>query len=837
VVTVPYDEALEALARPLEFAARDSFANVDRVRELGTTLPLLASRIAGFVTAERKERLRVWARDVARWDVLPRTERERLVAAGLRMCAVLRQSAPVAKNSAPASNASARSVDTPTTATTREGSPALATPLLGLPGVGPATAQKLAERGLTSVGDVLFFLPRRWDDLRQLVTFAQLTPGTLAVTRGLVKKSRVMFARGRRILDVTFADDAGRELTARWFHVRGGMAQRFTVGARFLVSGTPRLNKHGAVEMVHPETLSDEDEAGVPPGVRVRYPEVEGVPARTVEKLCRAVCERFAAEVPDGIPRVLAQRLALVSQADAARALHLPPPDLDSDSLRALNDGTAPPQRRLIFDEFFFLQLGLLRRRGTARREPGLALPAASRPGEALRRFLSALPFSPTHAQQRAIAEIARDLCEPHPMHRLLQGDVGSGKTVVAFAACELACASGFQAAIMAPTEILAEQHARTLEKWAQATGRSLALLTASTPRAARESQLALLAAGKLDIVCGTHALLAERVAFAKLGVVVIDEQHRFGVAQRALLRDKGGMLHAGTRAAPHLLVMTATPIPRTLALTAYGDLDLTILDELPPGREPPATRVLHGASGRARALKELRAALDDKRQVYWVCPLIEESEKLEQADVKLADVTEAADWLASELGDGVPMGMVHGRLPTPDRDRVMRAFRAGELRVLVATTVIEVGVDVPAASMMVIEGAERFGLAQLHQLRGRIGRGGGKSSCLLLAGSRAGDAGDRLDVMARLSDGFKVAEEDLRIRGPGELFGTRQAGMPRLRYADLVRDAELLRLARVEASELLLADPTLEQADHAMTRRVLDARWAEARLFGEEAG
>ncbi|MGZ3408001.1 MAG: ATP-dependent DNA helicase RecG, partial [Polyangia bacterium] len=433
--------------------------------------------------------------------------------------------------------------------------------------------------------------------------------------------------------------------------------------------------------------------------------------------------------------------------------------------------------------------------------------------------------------------EIAHDLAEPHPMHRLLQGDVGSGKTVVAYAACELAVASGFQAAIMAPTEILAEQHARTLAAWAEATGRSLALLTASTPRAARESQLALLAAGKLDIVVGTHALLAERVAFARLGMVVIDEQHRFGVAQRALLRDKGGMLHAGARAAPHLLVMTATPIPRTLALTAYGDLDLTILDELPPGREPPRTRVLHGKTGRARALDELRAALDAGRQAYWVCPLIEESEKLESADIKLADVTEAADWLAGELGDDVPMGVVHGRLPTAERDRVMRAFRSGALRVLVATTVIEVGVDVPAASMMVIEGAERVGLAQLHQLRGRIGRGGGKSTCLLVAGSRAGDAGDRLGVMAETADGFKVAEEDLRIRGPGEIFGTRQAGMPRLRYADLVRDVELLRLARAEAFALLEADPLLAAPEHATTRAVLDARWAEARLFGEEAG
>jgi ATP-dependent DNA helicase RecG len=815
-----YEEALASWRKQLTEAFADPSAT-----DFGDRLVLGVAGVAGYVANERKERLRTWARDVKRWDVLPKTERERLVAAGLRYCALLANEKPVTRPAPPPV----------VVKQTVEGSATLATPLLGFPGVGPSTAQKLAARELTAVGDVLHFLPRRWDDLRELVPISALVVGQLQVTRGRVARARVAFGRGRRILDVTFVDDEGAELGARWFHFFGGMQQRFVVGARFLISGVVRDRK-GAREMIHPETLADDGESATP-GVRVRYPEVEGVPARTVEKLCRAVAERFAAEVPDGVPRAIADKLALGSQADALRALHLPPPDLPPEAVRALNDGVAPAQRRLVFDEFFFLQLGLARRRGTARREAGLALAAAKTSEATLKRFIGALPFSPTRAQKQAIAEIAKDLSEPHPMHRLLQGDVGSGKTVVAFAACELAVASGFQAAIMAPTEILAEQHARTLTAWAEATGRSLALLTASTPRAARESALALLAAGKLDIVVGTHALLAERVAFARLGMVVIDEQHRFGVAQRALLRDKGGMLHAGARAAPHLLVMTATPIPRTLALTAYGDLDLTILDELPPGREPPATRVLHGQTGRARALKELRAALDGGRQAYWVCPLIEESEKLESADIKLADVTEAADWLAGELGDEVPMGVVHGRLPTADRDRVMRAFRAGALRVLVATTVIEVGVDVPAASMMVIEGAERFGLAQLHQLRGRIGRGGGRSTCLLVAGSRAGDAGDRLGVMADTADGFKVAEEDLRIRGPGEIFGTRQAGMPRLRYADLVRDAELLRVARAEAFALLEADPPLAQPEHAVTRAVLDARWAEARLFGEEAG
>jgi ATP-dependent DNA helicase RecG len=522
-------------------------------------------------------------------------------------------------------------------------------------------------------------------------------------------------------------------------------------------------------------------------------------------------------------------------QAEALRALHLPPPDLDGAALAALNDGAAPAVRRLVFDELFFMQLGLARRRGSARRERGLALsPGVREARAALAPAIAALPFPLTAAQARAIDELAADLAVPHPMHRLLQGDVGSGKTVVAWSACELACAAGYQAAVMAPTELLAEQHARTLEPWARARGRTLALLTASTTRKSQRERMAGLAGGTVDVVVGTHALLAERVEFARLGLVVIDEQHRFGVAQRALLADKGGLLHEGERAAPHLLVMTATPIPRTLALTVYGDLDVTVLDELPPGRQPPTTKVLAGQRGRARALAALRAAVADGRQGYWVCPLVGE-EGASKEEGALADVVETAAWLGGELA--VAVGVVHGRLPGAEREAVMRAFRAGELRVLVATTVIEVGVDVPAASIMVVDGAERFGLAQLHQLRGRIGRGGGSSTCLLVAGSRAGDAGERLRVMEESCDGFVVAEADLRIRGPGEIFGTRQAGVPRLRYADPIRDLELLRVARAEAFALLDGDPGLARPEHGVTRAVLEARWAEARLFGGEAG
>ena len=810
-----FRDALDALRRPLEFVARDSFANLEVVRDLGGSLPTLAQHVTGYLPRDKSAGLSGWARDVARWNVLPRPERERLVAAGLRLCTSASMATPMPRAVAP-----------PPPKPAPDAELGLSSTVFGLPGVGPATYSKLQQKGLGTIYDLLHFLPRRWDDLRSLRPVGQLEVGTLAVTLGTVKKVRVIPAFRRRILEVTFTGEDGVELDSRWFQFRGAMHERFPVGARFIVSGNVRRYKD-RVQMIHPETvLIAEGEEGAGRGIRVRYSEIEGIPARLVERLCREVCARFADEIEDGIPDAVRAAMELCTQADALKILHRPDPELSPPELAALNAGEAPPQKRLVFDEFFFLQLGLAKRRGLKRRDEGYVFGGA-KVTRAVDRFVKQLPFEPTGAQTRAIAEVQKDVALGHPMHRLLQGDVGSGKTVVAWAACEMACAARMQAAVMAPTEILAEQHLRTLKPWAEKSGRTVHLLTASTPRASRESTLALLDAGKLDVLIGTHALLAERVSFAQLGMVVIDEQHRFGVAQRALLREKG---EGRGGHPPHLLVMTATPIPRTLALTVYGDLDVTLLDEMPPGREPAATKVIGGKTSRAKALAKLHAALDEDRQAYWVCPLVEESDKID-----LADVTEAAEWLRGELD--VPVGLLHGRMNSNDRDQVMKAFRKGELRVLVATTVIEVGVDVPAASVMIIEGAERFGLSQLHQLRGRIGRGGGKSLCLLLAGTRSGDAGDRLAVMEESSDGFVIAEADLRIRGPGEIFGTRQAGLPRLRYADLVRDAELLRLARKEAFALLERDPDFAAPEHAVTKRVLDTRWAEARLFGEEAG
>jgi ATP-dependent DNA helicase RecG len=500
-----------------------------------------------------------------------------------------------------------------------------------------------------------------------------------------------------------------------------------------------------------------------------------------------------------------------------------------------MNVGASRWQRRLAFGELFALGVAVALRRRERRADAAVPCP----PAPSLAAELAcALPFQPTAAQRRAIAELGADLARPSPMNRLLQGDVGSGKTAVAFAAALQVARARRQTAVMAPTELLAEQHADTWHRWAEATGLRIALLTASTPRGVRASLLSLLAGGQLDVVIGTHSLLSEGVGFAALGLVVIDEQHRFGVAQRARLRDKGD-----GQGAPHLLVMTATPIPRTLALTAYGDLDASVLDELPPGRQPVTTKLVSGARGRAAAYKLIGERAVAGERAYVVCPKIAATPDDDRGDSDAAD--RARPWkdataVAAELAEALPrarVGLVHGRLDAIAREQVMRAFKTGELDVLVATTVIEVGVDVPAATVMVIHDAERFGLAQLHQLRGRVGRGGGAAHCVLLTqGGLGEDAESRLAAMVATHDGFRIAELDLALRGPGELLGPRQAGVPRLRFGDLAQHTQLLLEARGHAEAVLAQDPELVQPAHASLRRALERRLA-GNIYGAEGG
>jgi ATP-dependent DNA helicase RecG len=812
---------LDALRRPLLLASADGFAGLDRIAGIGHALRAGCDRL---LAQEESTELAAWRRTLTGFESLTRDQQAVEVARGLRLIRSLggKASRPVpVPMPQPALCASVPDPDP------------LAAPTHSLKGIGPALAERLAERGITTLEDLLWLLPRRYDDARRVeplhVALAGAEPGQRITAKGTVASVRMIRARGRRWVEMRLVDPSGPPppafLVVRWFNVWGGFEQRFPVGSEVTLSGVAKLRGQH-VEMANPDILGA---AAILP----RHPDVPGVPAGKLRAACLAAVERARAQpdrIDDGVPAAVLERRGLGSLVDAIATLHAPPQDLAPEVIDELDAGTSRWQRRLAWGELFVLGVAVAQRRRA--RRAGVAVPCA--PAASVdARLAAALPFAPTGAQRRAIAEIGADLARPVPMNRLLQGDVGSGKTAVAFAAALQVAAAGRQAAIMAPTEILAEQHHATLSRWGERAGLRTALLTASTPKGVRASLLALLGAGEIDLVVGTHSLLAESVGFARLGLAVIDEQHRFGVAQRVALRGKSD------DGAPHLLVMTATPIPRTLALTAYGDLDVTIIDELPPGRTPATTKVLGGAKDRAGAYKLVKQRVAAGERVFVVCPLVEPADRYDELRAGWVDATSTAEELAASLAPA-RVGLVHGRMGSDERDAAMAALVAGGLDVLVATTVIEVGVDVPAATVMVVEDADHFGLAQLHQLRGRVGRGGGASWCLLVTrGSRTEEARRRLTVMAETHDGFRIAEEDLALRGPGELLGARQAGLPRLRFGDLRTHTELLLEARAEAERVLDADPTLERREHEALRQALARRSArmDAEVFGAEGG
>jgi ATP-dependent DNA helicase RecG len=655
-------------------------------------------------------------------------------------------------------------------------------------GVGPQRAQALAKLGVRSAEDLLLHLPLRYEDRSAFARVTDLRPGVRVSVAGEIAAAGLRRARRMAIYEVRLDDGTGR-LKAVWFNqpflrdvlprsrrvVLFGLVERDAFGSRLLVMRSPQY-----------EIVEGEDAPGIHTGRIV--PVYEKLGPLTVKPL-RRILTHLAGQVPDGLedplPADVRHRLGVIGRGEALRRVHLPG---ESDDLDRLNRFRAPGHVRLIQEELFLFQLGLARRRSgvrAQRKRAAFAISDGTR--EAVKRIL---PFPLTAAQRRVLREIADDMRSPHPMNRLVQGDVGSGKTLVALLSMVIALENGHQSAFMAPTEILAEQHFLTFRRLLARCPYRVELLTSAVKGREREAALARLASGEAQIAVGTHALIQEGVAFHRLGLAVVDEQHRFGVLQREDLRKKGYEVD--------VLVMTATPIPRTLALTAYGDLDASVVDEKPPGRMAIRT-ILRSASERRGVVDLVRRAVDEGRQAYVVYPLVEESEKLE--DVKAA--TEAAEeWTA--LLPGVRVGLLHGRLKSAEREEVMGAFTRGETQVLVATTVIEVGVDVANATVMVIEHAERFGLAQLHQLRGRVGRGAGASTCVLLGHGRLSEvARARLDTMVATEDGFVIAEKDLEIRGPGDFFGTRQWGIPTFRVANLVRDRDLLEKARAEAFRL----------------------------------
>ncbi|KZM40584.1 ATP-dependent DNA helicase RecG [Marinomonas sp. SBI22] len=655
-----------------------------------------------------------------------------------------------------------------------------------LKGVGAALAEKLQKLHIETLQDLIFHLPIRYQDRTRVLPIGQLKFGDEIVVEGKVASCEVQMGK-RRSLVCRIRDDSG-SLCLRFFHFNASQKKQFEAGKAIRCFGEVRRGSTG-LEMFHPEyQLVSDDWQAEDDRLTPIYPLTEGITQNKIRLLCEQALEHLSPyNLQEWLPEQIRQDFQLPALYDAVRYLHQPPTDANIEELKA---GSHPAQYRLSFEELLAHQLSLIGKKFKAKEDLSISL---NEPGEIMDKLLKNLPFSPTNAQNRVVSEILDDLKKGHPMLRLIQGDVGSGKTLVAAMTAAVFVAQDLQVAVMAPTEILAEQHLVNFSQWFKPLGIEVAWMVGKLKGKQREQELAKIASGEAKIVVGTHALFQDSVEFHNLSLAIIDEQHRFGVHQRMALREKGmnGQLQ------PHQLIMTATPIPRTLAMSAYADLDCSIIDELPPGRTPVTTIVVSDQR-RDEVISRVQAACQGGQQAYWVCTLIEESDALQ------CQAAEDTATMLSEQLQGLSIGLVHGRLKAQEKADIMNRFKAGELQLLVATTVIEVGVDVPNASLMVIENPERLGLAQLHQLRGRVGRGSAASHCVLLYKTPLGQQGKaRLSTMRETSDGFKIAEKDLELRGPGELLGSRQTGLMEFKVADLQRDKGLLDQVQATAQRL----------------------------------
>ncbi|MDZ4676884.1 MAG: ATP-dependent DNA helicase RecG [Oligoflexia bacterium] len=693
----------------------------------------------------------------------------------------------------------------------------LDTPVQFIKGVGPKVSSLLARKDIHNVGDVLQWFPRTYEDRRSAKSINQLMPGTLCSFVAQVQHYRMIpMGRTRRMIhEVLLRDDTG-QITGKWFRVPfKSYFESFKPKTLVRVTGEVKEYR-GSKEIHHPDIrVLDEagDEVGEDKdaGLLPIYSETEGLNQKLIRKIVQTALSNVGSLVEETMPEWILRKYGLPPLKEALLKVHKP----GEEDVKAWQEFQTPHQRRLIFEEFFWLELHLARTRHGMIKEKAPALRALTTLSQGIRKQLE---FTLTEGQEKTLADITGDVIHPHPMHRLVQGDVGCGKTVVAFLAAAMVIENGFQVAIMAPTEILAEQHFTKAQSLFANLGINVAFLSGGQKEKDAKVVREGIENGKFQLVVGTHALIQEGVNFNNLGFVIIDEQHRFGVKQRAQLKQKG--------ISPHFLIMTATPIPRTLAMTVYGDLDVSIIKEMPKGRLPITTKVTY-ESKRNLVYDFVRGQLERGRQAYVIYPLVEETEKLD-----LKNATDMAKTLSEEFKPH-SVGLLHGRLKSIEKENLMHQFKAGELRVLVSTTVVEVGVDVPNASVMVIEHAERFGLSQLHQLRGRVGRGIHKSYCILLAGrAQSDEAKRRLEVMAQTQDGFKIAEEDLIIRGPGEFLGTRQSGLPGFRLANLVRDVETLTEARKAAFEILEKDPDLKSPDNKLIHEAVFSRKKSVLLF-----
>jgi ATP-dependent DNA helicase RecG len=798
------NEILERLNRIIESLIKNDFVLLPKTKHLEKTILVLLSSANDLPESFREELKRLFYG----FDMLTLPEKKDRI---LRAKDLLEDFAqgkyePLQINESPV-------VDTfPTVDEYRLSRKVLERSIDTVKGIGPKLAKKFAKKDVYTIEDLLYFIPRDYQDRRKVTPISELVEGESLIVYGEIIKSGPFHYGKRKVYEVVITDGSGY-LSLKWFNFNEGVWRKlYPLGKRIYAYG--EVSRFGRnFEMIHPEVVGDEEEEKLTLEIGKIVPvysSMEGISNKVLRKILKNALEEYLPYVPNLIPSKYLKKTGYLPLRTALEKLHVPDDNADIMSLR---DGSSIYHKSLAFEEFFFLELALAWRKGKLKEESGIAFNVQSKLVE---EFLAKLPFELTNAQKRVFEEIKQDMARPVPMNRLLQGDVGCGKTVIAFLASLIAIENGYQVALMAPTEILAEQHYYNFRQYNQLLGLNVALLTGGIPPSRKREIYHGLKTGHIQLVIGTHALFQETVEFKRLGLVIIDEQHRFGVLQRAELRAKAKDL------TPDTLVMTATPIPRTLALTIYGDLDVSIIDEMPKGRKPVITK-LFLEHNKDLAYELVKAELKKGHQAYVILPLIEESEALD-----LKAVLTYGEELKKRVFPEFKAEILHGKMSSYEKERIMQAFKRGEINVLIATTVVEVGVDVPNATVMVIEHAERFGLSQLHQLRGRVGRSDKQSYCFLIAykvgfGS---EAFKRLEILTKTTDGFKIAEEDLRLRGPGEFLGTKQSGYLEFKRADLVKDYDVLLKARECAFDLIKEDPELKK--YPLIKEELFRRWKD---------
>jgi ATP-dependent DNA helicase RecG len=801
-------EILQKIERPLIFASRDNYKNLSNIKDLGkfllNLLPMLKDSSLAATFDLIDELLDIFSDyDRQKLELKKyKIEKAQIVLEKLKTMIDL-----------PAAHPHTFTTDPKTIeriSDLKEAGAKLNLPVQYLKGVGPKMAERFAAKKIATVEDLLYFLPRTYEDRREIKKINRLEAEKIQTTAGTVTSSQVRYFGRKKILETVISDGTGN-MTAKWF--KGQMTYLlgvFKQGTKIIFTGLVKPDYKGK-SMIHPdyEILDEKDEDNLLNFKRIVpiYSETEGLHQKYFRKVMNFALENYSRYVASPIPDNICEKRNLINIHEALLSVHFPG---NNESVDNFINSRSDAHRRLIYDEFFFFQLGMAVKKSGRILDKGITFKVT---GKILDKFYSILHYELTAAQKRVIVEIQNDMSKATAMNRLLQGDVGSGKTIVSMAAMITACENSYQAALMAPTEILAKQHFETISSLAEKVGLNTVLLTGSMTNSARNDVLDQIQTGHADIIIGTHALIQEDVDFHRLGFVVIDEQHRFGVMQRATLRGKG--INAD------VLVMTATPIPRTLAMTVYGDLDVSVIDEMPPGKKPVHTVVM-AESKRDKVYQTIRAEMAKGHQAFIVYPLVEESETLD-----LKDATNMSKHLQKDIFPNHHVGLIHGKMKEKEKDEVMRDFLENKIQILVSTTVIEVGIDVPRASLMIIEHAERFGLSQLHQLRGRVGRRDIPSSCILLTDFKCSmDARKRLKVMEKTTDGFIIAEEDLAIRGPGDFLGTRQSGLPDFRIASIIRDARILNDAKEDAFALAARDPFLEKPEHLILKEALIEKW-----------